>query len=453
MHSALTLLTRLIPGGALISVVGLYLGVVLNFLLNIIVARKLGTAAFGNVALGLAVLNLLAVAAQAGLSQSSSRFIGEYLARKESGALRGFIGTAHWVPLLFGLAIAGTGLLIVRLLPFEPRVGAVLVISLLSVPALGSLMLSQNIARGFGRMVLATMPVPVLLPGAVLLSFFAGPYAPADAAGFMAWYGGITLLLMIAALLLLRRPARLATTAGVEAEPVLHDYRRWWLVSWPMFVTALGQQFLRRADVLILAALVAPQTLGLYALGARFAQVIAVARYGVNRYSMPQIARSFARGDLAAVESGARHSTRLVLAATALVIAALLVGAGPLLRYAGDAQGAAYGFMVVLLAGQAVASFHSESLQTLQMCGFERTANSIVLVSSPLLAVAGGIATVSFGAMGMAVVVALLTAWQYWFAAFKVRRLIGVDTAALTRRRRHSAANDDAGKRGIDARG
>ena len=44
--------------------------------------------------------------------------------------------------------------------------------------------------------------------------------------------------------------------------------------------------------------------------------------------------------------------------------------------------------------------------------------------------------------MGMAVVVALLTAWQYWFAGFKVRTLIGVDTAVLTLRRRHTAASD-----------
>ena len=432
----------------------MYLGVALNFLLTIVAARQLGTAEFGIVALGLAMLNMLAIASQAGLSQSSSRFIGEYLARHELGALRGFVGTVQWVPPLFGLAIGGTGLLIVWLFAFEPQVNTVLSISLLSVPALGSMMLSQNIARGFGRMVLATMPAPVLLPAAALLSFLAGPYAPTDAASFMAWYGAITLALMIAALLCLNLRNPDSHAKGTAMQPVSRDYRRWWRVSWPMFVTALGQQFLRRADLLILAALVAPQTLGLYALGTRFAQVIAVARYAVNRYSMPQIARSFAGGYLAAVESQARHSTRLVLAASALVITALLVGGGPVLRYAGDAQGAAYGFMVVLLAGQVAASFRSESMQTLQMCGHERTANAIVLVSSPILAIAGAIAAVRFGAMGMAVVVALLTAWQYWFAAYKVRRLIGVDTAALTlRRRRVPAADASACKHQIDKRG
>ena len=255
-----------------------------------------------------------------------------------------------------------------------------------------------------------TMPAPVLLPAAALLSFLAGPYAPTDAASFMAWYGAITLALMIAALLCLNLRNPDSHAKGTAMQPVSRDYRRWWRVSWPMFVTALGQQFLAtggfvdsgRAGRAADARIVCSRHEG-------SPKVIAVARYAVNRYSMPQIARSFAGGDLAAVESQARHSTRLVLAASALVITALLVGGGPVLRYAGDAQGAAYGFMVVLLAGQVAASFRSESMQTLQMCGHERTANAIVLVSSPILAIAGAIAAVRFGAMGMAVVVALLT--------------------------------------------
>lgn len=438
----------------MISVVGLYLGVALNFLLTIIVARKLGTATFGNVALGLAVLNLLAVTSQAGLSQSSSRFIGEYLGRNELGALRGFVGAVQWVPPLLGICISAIGLLLICLLSLESEASSILAISLLGVPALGSLMLSQNIARGFGRMVLATMPVPVLLPVAALLSFLAGPFAPADGFEFMAWYGAISGVLMVAALLSLNLRNRVTNADDAEAQPIARDYRRWWRISWPMFVTALGQQFLRRADVLILGALVAPQILGLYALAARFAQVVAVARYAVNRYSMPQIARSFASGNLAAVESDALRSTRLVLGATALVVAGLLVAGGPVLGYAGDAEGAAYGLMAVLLAGQTVASFRSATLQTLQMCGYERTANNIVLISSPLLVIAGVIVTKRFGAMGMAVVVSLLTAWQYWFAAFYVRRHVGIDTAVLVpQRRRTPAVGNDAGDSRNDKRG
>jgi O-antigen/teichoic acid export membrane protein len=442
MPSPLTFLSRHIPGGAAISVVGVYLGVALNFLLNIIAARQLGTAAYGHVALGLALMNLLAIASQAGLSQSSSRFIGEYLAHSEYGVLQSFVRTVQWVPPLFGLAIGGVGFIIVWLLAFAAPVNTVLAISLLSVPALGSIMLSQNIARGFGRMVLATMPVPVLLPAAALLTFLAGPYAPTDAAGFMSWYAAILLVLMVGALLTLNLRQHVAEMKGATSEPAAHHYRRWWQVSWPMFVTALGQQFLRRADVLILAALVAPQTLGLYALGSRFAQVIAVARFSVNRYAMPRIAQAFAGGDLAEVEAGVRHSTRLVLGVSVLVIIALLAAGGPVLRYAGDLEGAAFGFMIIILAGQATASLRSASMQTLQMCGYERTANTIVLVSAPLLALAGSIATMAFGAIGMAVVVALLTASIYWFAAFMVRRLVRVDTAVLFPRRRRDAGSD-----------
>ena len=419
--------------------------------MTLIAARQLGTAAFGNVALGLAVLNLLAVAAQAGLSQSSSRFIGEYLGRKETGTLRGFVNTVQWVPLVSGLLIAAVGISALSLAGFGRDVTAVLNVTLLGVPALGSLMLSQNIARGFGRMLLATMPVPVMLPAVALLSFLAGPAAPDSAAEFMNWYVAIAAALAVSALLVLnlRRSAEMPSGA-----PVLREPGRWWQVSWPMFVTALGQQFLRRADVMILAPMVSPQTLGLYALGSRFAQVIAVARYAVNRYSMPQIARAFAAAELAAVESAARHSTRLVLAATVFVAAALLIAGKPVLAFSGDAEGAAYGFMLVLLAGQTLASFRSASLQTLQMCGFERDANTIVLVSSPLLAIGGGIAAALSGAMGMAVAVGLLTTWQYWFADHRVSRLVGVNTAPFGRRRHtgRDAISDETEQR-IDDEG
>ena len=436
MPSLVSRLTRLIPGGALISVTGLYLGVVLSFVLNIVTARILGTTAFGHVAMGLALLNLLAVAAQGGLSQSSSRFIGEYLARNDNAALRGFIRIAQWVPILTGLTMAGVGLLVVNLWGFPSPVDSVVTVSLVSVPALGSLLLSQNIARGFGRMVLATLPVPVLLPAFALLSFAAGPYAPADATGFMIWYGAITLTLMVSSLLFLVFSAHIKTEAGTPVRPSFHDRRRWLKVSWPMFVTALGQQFMRRADVLILAVLVAPQTLGLYALGARFAQIVAVARYGVNRYSMPQIARSFASGDLDHVASHGRHANRIVLLATSVVVVGLVVAGDPVLQYAGDIKGTAYVFMLILLAGQVAASFHSEALQTLQMCGYERTANGIVLISVPLLFIIGSITTAVFGAIGMAISVSLLTAWQFWFAAHNVRNFIGVDMSIWIRSRK-----------------
>jgi O-antigen/teichoic acid export membrane protein len=417
---------RRLPPGAMISFVGLYIGVVLNYVLNLLLARELGASEFGLVALGLSLVNLLGTAAQFGFSQGSSRFIGAYLARDEQAEMRGLLRTMQWIPLVFGALIAAAVVLFARVVMEPGHTRDVVVIAGLAVPVFGSLMLTQNVARAFGHMLTATLPMYVLLPSLAIASLYLGPHAAADGPAFLGYYAAIALALA----------AGVALTLNVRLRRQLpridprYEFREWFGVARTMLATAFAQQYLRRIDVILLALFVRPDILGMYSLGSRFAQVLAVARFSVNRFWMPRVARRFAAGDDAGLQAEVTMAARLVFATTAVATVGLLLVGPYLIEFAGFEEGIAFQAMAILLLGQLVAGYYSPSVQTLQMCGHERSANRLVLLSALLVTVAVGVLGASAGALAAAAGVAAVTGLQFWLADRRSRQLVGVVTAA-----------------------
>jgi O-antigen/teichoic acid export membrane protein len=417
---------RRLPRGAMISFVGLYLGVVLNYVLNLLLARELGASEFGLVALGLSLVNLLGTAAQFGFSQGSSRFIGAYLARDDQARMRGLLRIMQWIPLAFGALIAAVVVAFARIAIDPGHTRDVVVVAGVAVPVFGSLMLSQNVARAFGHMLTATLPMYVFLPSLAVASLYLGPHAATDGPAFLRYYAGIALALAVGVglLLNLRLRNQLPPTAP------RYEFREWFGVARTMLATAFAQQYLRRIDVILLALFVKPEMLGMYSLGARFAQVLAVARFSVNRFWMPRVARRFAAGDEAALQAEVTTSARLVFATTAVAAIGLLLVGPYLIKFAGFEEGIAFQAMAILLLGQLVAGYYSPSVQTLQMCGHERSANRIVLLSALLVTLAVAALGASAGVLAAAAGVAAVTGLQFWLADRRSRQLIGVVTAA-----------------------
>ena len=417
---------RRLPPGAMISFVGLYAGVVLNYLLNLLLARELGAAEYGLIAVGLSLMNLLGTASQFGFSQGSARFIGASLAREERGELRGLLRTIQWVPLAFGGLIAFLLAGGARAVMDPGGMREVVLVSALAVPVFGSLMLSQNIARAFGHMLVATLPMFVMLPGLALAGLYLEATAPADGPAFLRLYLGIALGLAIAT----GAAINLLAARQVAGAAARYRFREWFGVARTMLATAFAQQYLRRIDVILLAGFVRPEILGMYSLGARFAQVLAVARFSVNRFWMPRVARRYAAADEAGLQSEITTAARAVFASTIVATIGLLLLGPYLIEFAGFGEGIAFQAMTILLIGQLVAGYYSPSVQTLQMCGHERSANRLVLVAAALVTVAVALLSAVGGALAAAVGVAAVTGLQFWLASRRSRELVGVNTGA-----------------------
>ena len=419
-------LRQKMPIGALISVGGVYSGVVLNFALNLLIARELGAGEYGLIALGLSVVTLLGVAAQFGFSQGCARFIGTYLARDQHSELRGFLNFAQAVPVVVGLGVAVIGIPVV--LGFLEPGGRreVIVVALAGVPLYGALLLAQNAARGFGNMLLATLPVFVFLPSAALAALYT--LTPPDAAGFMLLYVGIIAVLAVATVLAVHWRVR---KEHLRANQARYPIGEWFTVTRPMLLTAFGQQYLRRVDVILLAFFVTPEFLGMYALGARFAQVVGVTRFSVNRFWMPRVARRYAAGDMDGLKGELGTAARVVFWTTLAVTGGLIFLGPYLINFAGFGGGLAYQVMLVLLVGQVAAAYYSPAVQTLQMCGHERVANRLVLLSGLLVTVGVAGAGAFGGAIGAAGSVALVTAFQFWLAGRRVGQLVGIRCGAF----------------------
>jgi O-antigen/teichoic acid export membrane protein len=275
-------------------------------------------------------------------------------------------------------------------------------------------------------MVIATLPMYVLLPSLALVGLYAGRYSPEDGPAFMVLYTGIALFLAAATGALVWRAVR----GSIPAAEPRYRFREWFGVAKTMLATAFAQQYLRRIDVILLALFVRPEILGMYSLGSRFAQVLAVARFSVNRFWMPRVARRYAAGDEDGLQREISTAARAVFATTAVAAVGLLLVGPYLIEFAGFGEGLAFQVMAVLLVGQFVAGYYSPSVQTLQMCGHERSANRLVLLSALLVTVAVVVLGAGIGAFAAAVGVAVVTGLQFWLASRRCQRLIGVSTGA-----------------------
>jgi O-antigen/teichoic acid export membrane protein len=155
-----------------------------------------------------------------------------------------------------------------------------------------------------------------------------------------------------------------------------------------------------------------------------------VARFSVNRFWMPRVARRYAAADEAGLQSEITTAARAVFASTIAATIGLLLLGPYLIEFAGFGEGIAFQAMVILLIGQLAAGYYSPSVQTLQMCGHERSANRIVLVAAALVTAAVAVLGAGSGALAAAAGVAAVTALQFWLASRRSRELVGVNTGA-----------------------
>jgi O-antigen/teichoic acid export membrane protein len=401
-----------------------------KFLLQFEIARHLGADGSGAVFLALSIISIAATVGRAGLDRSLTLHLARNTALAQDG--RQATDGGAWIG--SGLLIVAAGSLLLagllslsapaaaRLLFHVPALTQPLRLMMAGIPGMALLAVLVGILNGLERPVLGQMLGGPLWPMlAIGFAFFAQTAAAANAA--------LAVAMLLAALfgfLLLAAQGRLAHCrfSVATAVPLLRT-------GWSFFVIDGVQVTLISLPTLILGAFRTPAEVGVFSLASRISVVLTVVLIVMAGIGGSKVAMAHARGDAARVQSVTRNLLALALLAAAPAMILLLGIPGLLLSLFGPSFSGGGAVLRVLVLGQFAGILFCGGPTALEMTGHGpvlRRLNVLALILCIALCL---ILTPVWGADGTAWATSLTLFVYYGAAAWKARRLLGVDCTPL----------------------
>lgn len=352
------------------------------YLSQVLLARWMGTFEYGVFVYIWVWVIILGGLGPLGLSTSALRFIPEYLHRKRSLHLRGFL----WRSRLIALGVATVLMLagMAGLVAFGDRLASYYVVpaylALICLPMYALSDVQDGISRAFGWVDVGLAPPyiirPLLLLAAMLAAHQAG-FAPTavtamGAAIFASW--GSALL----------QVALLRGRVGTEKLRGAHIFRTgpWLAASLPVFLVYIFQLLLQNVDTLILSHYWGPRETAVYFAALKSISLMSFIQFAVAAAAAAKLSTYDASGDRSALASFVAQTVRWTFWPSLAFGAVLLALGLPLLWLFGPDFSAGYPAMAILALGYLMKAATGPAEYTLSMLGQQRACAQIVGLSA-----------------------------------------------------------------------
>lgn len=402
--------------GAWISLLSQIVAAALAYLLQIILARALGTAGFGVYAAAVVWMAPLAVVAGFGLPGVVVRYLPAYRARDDAARLTGFVRAAERIVLGGSVAVAAVGSVVALLAAAEPTP---LLVGLWTLPLTVQLRLQTEIARAAGRYEAAFF-VPLLQPlamlaGALLAHELLGGLTPALGLALP----GLGVLVVL--------PWQRAMARGVAPRAVpRYETRTWLSVSLGVLAIDASCLLLSHADAILLGTLRSARAVALFSVASATAGFTTFPMIALGGTVVPAFSRLWARGEKAELERLAQRTVLRAFAAQLGLAAVAMIFARPVLALYGADFAEARLPLVFILGGQLANTGTGYVGSLMTMTGHQAVVGrsiwiaaltnlGLVLVGAHLWGVAGATAGTALSSLG----------WNLWLYHL-VRRHVGV---------------------------
>jgi O-antigen/teichoic acid export membrane protein len=406
----------------------------LSFALGIFLARALGPASYGALAVVLALLGVLANASALGLPNTVTRRVAAHYAQGSWGDITGIITFATRTTGAAALVIT-LGALIVLLIvnPFAAISTTALVIGVCSIPAVALTQVDGATLRGFGRGIISQLVTNLLRP-MVLLAIVCTWFI---VRGYRLDYNEVVVANLIAAMSVwmaarvwCRRTIRTSGTQGAEGAGVAP--LNVWPEALPFLLVSVLALVGARIDLFLITFLLDMHSAGLYEVAARGADLVLMPLTATGVVLAPEFSRRNALRDHAALQRLATLSCWGLFIASLPIALALVLGSRQITSFAfGPDYAASSGSLAILALGYLATLSLGPVHLILGMTGYSRQS------------AAGAIAAVIMGSGLSAVLIPMIgiegaavargvsqTAVAIWLAIL-VRRALGVRSALL----------------------
>ena len=417
-----------------------------GFGLHLTLARALGADSYGVYSYAFAWIALLAFLCRLGLGTGIVRLIGEAQARDRFAEMRGALDWSDRVVMIVAIVTAACmgALLVACVDHIEPELRMSLAIGLLALPILALLGIREATLRAFRHPALAFAPDGILRTGltaigvAVTAALYPALLSAPVAMSCTAIAAGTALGFARVAI---RRvePRELASAASDRKK------RREWLhFALPLLLLGGVNLIQRRADVLMLGALVGTTEAGFYTAAGRYADLMLFPLQAANAILAPLVVHLHSQRRPAEIQRVVSLST-IGIAGSTLPLAFLLWFAGaPLLALFGQPFVAARAALACLVAGQLVNALSGSVTLLLTMIGHQQAAAKAAMAGALLNIALNALWIPRYGMFGAAMATACSIALTNCAMLVVVRRRLDIDPSAfgLLRLRRRGAGTD-----------
>ncbi|MFW2383411.1 MAG: lipopolysaccharide biosynthesis protein [Acidimicrobiales bacterium] len=373
-------------------------GTAVRFVVQIVLIRWLGTAAFGSFVFARQWGELLAKLPDRGYVLGTVRFIPRYLAAHDHRRHHGLLRRAIFGTVRSAIALAAIAALIGFMLGHDTSllVGFTLAIAISLAGLLRAAL--QGSHHYMSATVITELGQPLLMSVGFAVLYWVGQLSVLTALGtvFTAWL----LISGFQAQLL-----RTVTPPAVLASDPKYEDEEWSRSTRQLFLAQLGIGVINISDVLIVGITVGTVEAGIYAIATRIAAIGRIANAAVESLVSPQIAG--AANDVTnrratiqrTIDSAIRISIWPSLAFAIVAIAT----AAPVLDFIGKDFAGGRDVLIILVIGNLADAVSGPSGHVVSLVGSERTYARIMLFNAFLLLAIGFPAGLIFGMVGVAV--------------------------------------------------
>ena len=408
-------------------------GAAFAYLLQVALARWMGTSEFGVYVYVWTWALLIGGIADAGLAIAAQRFVPEYAERALPALLRGFLVGSRAIAFALAFALALIGALAVRFA--EPWLDQATIIPLylacLCLPAYALAAVQDGVARCFNWIYLGLAPAyiirPLLLIALMLAAYrlgFASDAATAIGAAVLSFW----LVAAVQAVLLSRR---LAGTVAPGARA--YDARLWLTAAVPVVAVSGFYMLLSYVDILVLQHLRSSQEVALYHAAAKTLTLVTFVYFAVAAATAHRFSAYHAAGERARLEEFIARAVRWTFWPSLGISAVVLALGKPFLWLFGPDFVAAYPLMFVLAGGLLARAALGPAERLLTMLN-EQRACALVYASAFAFNLGACVALVPrYGGMGAAIATSLALMLESVLLFQVAKRRLGLNVFVFSR--------------------
>ncbi|MEP3855620.1 MAG: polysaccharide biosynthesis C-terminal domain-containing protein [Porticoccus sp.] len=418
------------------SSLGLFVKVltaILAFLMNIVIARKLGPAEAGLFFLGFTLVVLLASVGRMGLDNSVMRFVARARVAGDTVKLHGLYRKALlWgggLCLLFMLVLLASSQLLVNFVFEQPGFGAVLPIMVMALPLVGLYTLHVFALLGMKKIIAGVMVLTGIVPLTMLAGLLIFPVTRAQEVAWV-YLVGCALALVIGVFFWHR--AVPGKEQGVKLSAFPSDLL--YASCMPLWGVVILGQVIQWSSQLLMGVWGSVEDVALFAVAQRTAMLIGFALFAVNASAGPKFAALYSQGNMVGLERVALWSVRLILLVAVPSLIFMMVFPQWLMGLFGQEFRAASTALMVLAVGQFIGTAVGSVGSLLSMTGHERQLRWNVFIGAVLGVGLGVLLIPGYGLIGAAIATSVAVASKNLLCVYQVNQLLGFNTLAIWRK-------------------
>ncbi len=406
-------------------------GIVAGYIFTLLVTRTLGAKAWGTFALSLVVLQIASVIGRLGMDTALLRFTAEYTAKGEINTLKDIYKKA------LTLVIPSSILVTISVYFLSPILAGKIfnkpyltdyfrIVSLIIVPFVLLWIHSESI-RGLKKikeyMLLQQTGIFIIavIIFLIVLSFLKSHVLP------LISYGISIFVLAIISIYLWYKYLFLSPFAfcSLSSETSTSSYRYILSVSIPMLLSNSLTLIMGWTDTIMLGMFKTTEEVGIYNVALRISMITSITLISINTIAAPKFAEFWGKGDIKGLTKVAQQSTKMIFWTSFPILLVFLIFPRQILGIFGEEFEAGAKVLMILTIGQFVNAAAGSVGYILQMMGYQRFHQNVVLVSTLLNIVFNYLLIPIYGIIGAAIVSSVsMVFWNVIFS-IKVKTILG----------------------------